>query len=287
MMKPVIAIMAPGNMGAAVGRVLTSSGLEVRTSLAGRGAASAKRAQDAGMRVVDDEQIALADIVLSIVPPAAALATVERVASLAKGRAHKPLYVDCNAISPDSAGVLAAVADAAQMPFVDGGIIGMPPREGGTGPRFYFSGAAADRCRILGEHGLHVRILDAPVGAASALKMSYAGITKGFIALGSAMVLAAARNGAAPALLAELRGSQPELYAWLAGGIPGMYSKAYRWVAEMNEIEQFIGSEQAENLLYRGAAGLYERLAADVAGPRAETGELDAFFARGKQGTGK
>ena len=54
-----------------------------------------------------------------------------------------------------------------------------------------------------------------PIGAASAMKMSYAGITKGFTALGAAMMLAASRAGTAEALKAELSASQPALFGWL------------------------------------------------------------------------
>ena len=43
-MIPSVAIIAPGNMGAGVGRRLTENKVNVLTSLAGRSEASAKRA---------------------------------------------------------------------------------------------------------------------------------------------------------------------------------------------------------------------------------------------------
>ena len=47
-------------------------------------------------------------------------------------------------------------------------------------------------CAVTKQHRKHaIRLLDGPLTAASALKMSYAGITKGFTALGAAMMLAA------------------------------------------------------------------------------------------------
>ena len=116
-----------------------------------------------------------------------------------------------------------------------------------------------------------------PIGAASAMKMSYAGITKGFTALGAAMMLAASRAGTAEDLRAELSSSQPALFGWLTRQVPGMYSKAYRWVAEMEEIAQFVGEDPAARNFYEGAARLYERLAADFDGERKEIAALDAF----------
>jgi hypothetical protein len=56
-----------------------------------------------------------------------------------------------------------------------------------------------------------------------------------------------------------------------------MYSKAYRWIAEMEEIAQFVGEDPAARNFYEGAARLYERLAADFAGEREEIAALDAF----------
>ena len=112
------------------------------------------------------------------------------------------------------------------------------------------------------------------------MKMSYAGITKGFTALGCAMMLAASRAGTAEALKAELSSSQPALYGWLTRQMPRMYSKAYRWVAEMEEIAAFVGEDPAGAKFYQGAAELYQRIAADFDGPNKETAMLDAFCAK-------
>jgi hypothetical protein len=91
------------------------------------------------------------------------------------------------------------------------------------------------------------------------------------------MMLAASRAGTAGALKAELSSSQQALFGWLTRQVPGMYSKAYRWVAEMEEIAQFVGEDPAAHEFYRGAARLYERLAADFEGERKEIAALDAF----------
>ena len=96
--------------------------------------------------------------------------------------------------------------------------------------------------------------------------MSYAGITKGFTALGAAMMLAATRDGSAEALNAELAESQPALLGWLTRQTPSCTRKAYRWVAELDEIAAFVGKDHAENAMLAAAARLYERIAADVEG---------------------
>ena len=122
-------------------------------------------------------------------------------------------------------------------------------------------------------------MLEGPVGAASALKMSYAGITKGFTALGAMMMLAASRAGAASALQQELARSQPALLAWLTRQMPGMFPKAYRWVAEMEEIEGFVAADAAAEQIFAGAADFYREMARDHAGRNEQTAALRRLLA--------
>ncbi|GJD53490.1 hypothetical protein OPKNFCMD_6266 [Methylobacterium crusticola] len=276
-----IAIVAPGAMGSAVARRVAEHGGTVLTSLAGRGEASRRRAAAAGMQEAgDDEIVARAAVILSIVPPADALALAERFAApLAAAAGAGPVFVDCNAVGVETVRAAGEAIARAGGRFVDGAIIGLPPKPGEAGPAFYLSGPEAGDLGLLAGLGLAIRpMAGAPVGAASALKLSYAGITKGLTAVASAMVLAAERAGAGPALHAELALSQPELLARFGKTLPDMYGKAYRWVAEMEAIRDFVGRDFPESAVFAGAAGLYARLAADAAGPRAETGTIDRFL---------
>jgi 3-hydroxyisobutyrate dehydrogenase-like beta-hydroxyacid dehydrogenase len=168
--------------------------------------------------------------------------------------------------------------------LVDAGIIGGPPREGYNGPTFYVSGPKANGFAALGRFGLDIVIVEGPVGAASAVKMSYAGITKGLTALAAAMMLAASRAGTADVLKAELTKSQPALLAWCKRQLPQMYPKAYRWVAEMDEIAAFTGEDAAARQIFEGAARLYERLAEDFVGAKTKIATLDDFFSDADRG---
>lgn len=275
-MKTTIAVIAPGAMGAAVAARLGENGADVVTSLSGRSPASAKRAAEAGMRIVDDAELPSSDLILSIVPPGDALGLAERLSPVLRSGSRKPLYVDCNAVSPETAERIAGVITATGTPFVDGGIIGGPPRSGYGGPTLYVSGEPARRVEGLAR-GLVVRAIDGPVGAASALKMSYAAITKGLTALGSASILAATRAGAAEALHRELSESQPMLLAWLSRSVPDMFSKAYRFVGEMEEISSFMASDGARGI-YAGIAELYREVAADKDGENRNIDALTRFF---------
>ena len=276
-MKPTVAVIAPGNMGAAVGARLTEHGVKVITSLAGRSAASVKRAADAGMTDANDAEIAAAEIVLSIVPPGDAQALAERLTPALRAANRKPVYVDCNAVSPKSAIAIGDTLADAGCPYVDGGIIGGPPSPGSKGPSIYVSGADAGRVEQLGHYSLRIRSMGGKIGDASALKMAYAGLNKGMVALGTAMVLAADRAGVGDALHAELAESQAAMLGQLSRGVPGMFPKAYRWVAELEEIARFAGPG-AEAEIFDGIARLYDRIAKDVEGPNSETGTLARFY---------
>jgi putative dehydrogenase len=283
-MPPIVTVIAPGMMGSAVAKRLTASGVEVRTSLTGRSAATAARAKAAGMTDASDAGLAEADFILSIVPPGEALALAERLAPAMRQAKRKPVYVDCNAVSPDTVLRIDRVVREAGATFVDGGIIGPPPDLDSSRTRIYLSGPDAAAVTVLNQYGLSTPVQPGPVGAASAMKMSYAGITKGFTALGATMMLAATRAGTADALVAEMTVSQPALLKWLTTQMPRMHSKAYRWVAEMEEIAAFVGEDHPGAGFYQAAARFYEAIAADFEGPRAETSALDAFCDKAKAG---
>ncbi|HEX5320235.1 MAG TPA: DUF1932 domain-containing protein [Stellaceae bacterium] len=262
----VVAVVAQGKMGAGVGKRLHEKGAEVRTLLSGRSAASAERAKAAGMVAAKDEKALVdgADFFLSILPPGEAVALAKQMAPALTALAKKPVYVDCNAVSPQTAQEIAAAIAPTGADFVDGGIIGGPPREGYS-PGIYASGPAVEKTRGIRDYGIDWRIIDGPVGAASGLKMSYAGITKGTTAIAAAMLLGAARFGCGEALIAELSASQPEMLKRMRGSIPGMYDKAYRWVGEMEEISDFLGANKPSADMYAAIARLYDFLAAEEA----------------------
>lgn len=275
-----VAILAPGAMGSATANRLVDRGASVVTVLAGRSPQTIERAQAVGMRAVDEANVGEADIVLSIMPPDQALPLAERIAPFLAVGTRKPVYADCNAVNPQTLVRIANIIERAGCPFVDASIIGTPPRQGYDGPTFFASGENAGRLLVLAEYGLKIRVLDGPIGAASALKMCYGGITKGLIAVGSAMLLASVRAGVDKALVEELASSQAHLLAGFSKSIPDMFTKAGRWVPEMDQIAGFLGRDLAEGQVFEALAGLYARLAADQAGGREEVEVLERVLKR-------
>src|SRR6476619_5964378 len=160
-MQPIVAVIAPGMMGSGVGQRLVENGIEVRTLLAGRSDATLARAKAAGMVGASDEQIVASDIILSILPPGDALGLAERLAPALRAAAKKPVYVDCNALDPATVLRIARVVQETGATFVDGGIVGGPPRAGYS-PKIYLSGEAAPRAAELTKYGLEMPIQPGP-----------------------------------------------------------------------------------------------------------------------------
>lgn len=272
-----VAVLGLGAMGSAVAARLVAAGVDVLTVLDGRSEASRQRGIAAGIRAGAWADLAGVDIVLSIVPPAQAISVATAVAAIPASRPGR-IFADCNAISPQTMTSVASFFAGTTDQVVDASIIGGPPTDR-RNPAIYVSGPGASALLRLTNHGLDLRIIKGPIGAASALKLSYAGITKGLTALGAAMMLAATRSGAAVDLVAELQASQPQLLAWLAGTVPDMLPKAYRFDGEMMEIAEFTGDIASGAGIYEGMAQLYRALARDGRADGEATEQLLSFVA--------
>jgi putative dehydrogenase len=278
MSGPIVAIVSPGNMGAAIGARLHAHGVKVVTP-SGRSRASEERARSAGLQIVDERMLGETNFVFSIVPPGEAVVLAARLAPVVgRGSKQRPLYIDWNAVSPDKTRQIADIIGDAGGRFADGSIIGLPPGPEGAGPSLYASGPEAAALSSLEGRGVRFELMAGPVGAASALKMAYAGITKGMIALGAAMLLAAKRAGCDEAFVAELSVSQAQVLAAFRRSIPDMFAKAERWVPELQEIAQFVGRQRSESAIYDGIAEFYADIAADVAGKHEETSALASIL---------
>ncbi len=265
-----VGLVSPGHMGAAVGGRLARQGVRVVTP-PGRSAESRQRAETAGIVEVPEAELAGADFLFSIVPPGIALDTAERLRPHL--REGGPVFVDWNAVSPARASEIATAVEATGAAFIDGSIIGLPGAPDAAGPLMLASGPAASRLAPL-ERGMRLKVMQRPVGAASALKMSYSGITKGMTALGATMLLAAHRAGCDAALLEELGASQPQTLARLRKTIPDMFSKAERWAPEMLEIADFVDRDRPESGMYAAMAALFAHLGADHAAEGPDTKAL-------------
>ena len=247
-----VGIINPGDMGSAMGALIDA---EVVWASNGRSDDSHGRAKRHGFRDVGSmrQLVAEADLIVSVCPPDAALSVAEDVAR----KRFAGIYVDANAISPTTCGRIARLFPR----FVDAGIFGSPPREAGVS-RMYLCGDDAAVVASLWE-GTHLEpiIIEGPPGSASALKMAYAGWTKGSAALLFAMRAYAESMGVVDQLLDEWDRSIPGLTDRIQRRATGTGPKAWRFAGEMEEIAAALESTDLPPGFHEAAAEIYIRIA--------------------------
>ena len=253
-----IGLLHPGDMGSVVGACAVAAGSRVLWASEGRSAGSRERAAAAGLEDVGRlaAVVAGSDVVISVCPPHAALGLARAVAALR----FSGLFVDGNAVSPATARDIGAAVEAGGATFVDGGLIGPPPRTAGS-TRLYLSGREAKRAAALfdGSALEAIAVGDTP-GAASALKMVYAAYTKGVSALLMGVRALAASEGVDDALLAEWRRSQPDLPKRSEAAARDNARKAWRFVGEMEEIAATFEAAGLPGGFHEAAGEIYRRL---------------------------
>ncbi|HET6500399.1 MAG TPA: DUF1932 domain-containing protein [Amycolatopsis sp.] len=250
-----IGIAHPGQMGAAVGKVLVSAGQRVAWASAGRSAATVRRAADAGLTDLGTPErlAAECEVVLSICPPHAA---VDTAVSFSR---YDGIYADLNAVSPATAGLVGAQARR----FADGGIIGPPPREHGT-TRLYLSGDEAEAVAgLFAGTALDARVIGTRPGDASALKMVYAAWTKGSTAMLLAVRAAARALGVERDLLGEWELSQPHLPAQSERSARVGLERGWRWAFELAETGRTFAVAGQPDGFGAAAAEVFARLSGD------------------------
>ncbi|KAF9639510.1 putative 6-phosphogluconate dehydrogenase protein [Lasiodiplodia theobromae] len=301
--RAAVGIVSIGDMGLGIAKLLQAHGYEVLTTTVGRSPSTHARATSAGITVLpsDVALVEKADYILSIVPPRDAVQTANRIIdawSAASSRAAStPLYfLDLNAIAPSTARSIDAAlkSRAPSIRFVDGGIIGSPPKlldDSQSQPPPDNVDAELDASLsnwkrpsipVSGPHPLsdatqsgphlaavlNIKHLSAEIGPASGLKASFAALTKGFYALALQSYTTAAQLGVLPELQSQLSAAFPATRAAADRGVVGMQHKAYRWEGEMREIGETFGTEggwTGDGAIFDGIAEVYRTVAEETA----------------------
>ena len=247
-----VGIIHPGEMGA----VLASAAeCPVMWASEARSDESRRRARENGVVDVGTmvELVNRSDVLVSVCPPHAAM----DVASDVDRIGFDDIFVDANAVSPATVREIAVLFDR----FVDGGIIGPPPRESGT-TRLYLAGLDASTVASGWENSnVDVRVLPGRVGSASAIKAAYAGWTKGSAALLLAVRAYAEANGLDADIVDEWRMSIPGLAERADSVARTISRKAWRFEGEMSEIAGAMDDAGLPDGFHTAASEIYHRLA--------------------------
>jgi 3-hydroxyisobutyrate dehydrogenase-like beta-hydroxyacid dehydrogenase len=234
-------------MGAAVGIQLRSRGIPVLWASEGRSVDTSRRA--AGFEDVRtvEELTRRSDVILSVCPPHAALEVARSV------EGFDGIYVDANAVAPATAREVAATVGRC----VDGGIVGAPPRATTT-TRLYLSGPDAESIAGLFDGtAVDARIVSDEIGAASAVKVTYAAWTKGTAAMLLAIQELARAEGVESVLTAEWEESLPDLPERARRARRSADAKGWRWIGEMEEIASAFAEHDLPDGFHRAAAQVF------------------------------
>ncbi|KAG1898902.1 6-phosphogluconate dehydrogenase C-terminal domain-like protein [Suillus fuscotomentosus] len=275
---PAITVISAGAMGSAIAKRLVQSGCTVYTNLDNRSPAAHQRALDAGMINLPFETLlSKSNFILSIVPPGEAFAFAQKIRNTLGAHSGSALplraFVDCNAVNPETVKRIGGLFSGTPVGFIDAGIVGTPPREGWD-PTFYACSEPGtqdvlEEFAALSQYGLKVSLLKgegAGIGDASSLKLCESMMKKGSIGLFMTMMLTAHRSSPATAnaLMKELSISQPALMSRLIQTVPEGIPKAYRFVAEMEGLAEFVGGGEAD--VFMGFARVFEKVAGSLQG---------------------
>jgi len=267
-----VGLINPGAMGASVGNAARGRADRVLWVSAGRRPATRERAERAGLEDCGSmaELFAQSDIVLSICPPHNA----GDVARSAVEHRFGGLYVEANAINPERTRSLCGDVTSAGARFVDGGIIGGPAWQAESGTRLWLSGEHAAEVAALFEGSpLATGIVGERIGAASALKMTFAAYTKGSTALLMAILAVAETEGVRESLAAQWGEA---FTAATEKRLVTSSAKAWRFAGEMREIAATFSPLGLDGF-HEAAARVFERL--DAYKDWQEAPAIDALIA--------
>lgn len=257
-----VGIVSPGSMGSALGARLRDGGAVTVASVADRSARTQSLAAGAGFSQVAflDELVDACDVVLSVVPPGEAPAVAEALVAAARRTAARPLVADLNAIGPESVTRLAELLAGAGVDLVDGAISGPPPLAPGI-TRMYLAGSRAAEIEALPLDGVERTVVGTAVGLASAVKMCTASVYKGRVALLAQALRTAHAHGVVDHVLDDLVVTGLADRERTGETLARASTKAWRYVAEMEEIAATQAGADLSPELFSAFARVYEELA--------------------------
>ncbi|GAA5890092.1 hypothetical protein JCM6882_009224 [Rhodosporidiobolus microsporus] len=283
-----IAVVAPGQMGASLALCIKQANPSIRlvTDASNRSSRTRQLAEQHGYEDLGslDAVLSTAEVALSVLVPDKALEFAQQVAEQARivhdeGRLKTRFFADLNAVAPSTVQRAAAAFEGLPISFVDGSILGGPAKKDFS-PPIALSGPRAEELNAF-LHPLFLgrtKVVSDQIGGASALKMSFAALTKGLTGLAVNAALLAEKNGVTDALQEQLGEERPYILSVLQKMVPAATAKAFRWAGEMEEISAAYSDAglPAAAQIYEGLAGTQNLIAKSKLGEEAIEDNLRA-----------
>jgi|TARA_B110000263_G_scaffold220277_1_gene208047 6-phosphogluconate dehydrogenase (decarboxylating) len=255
-----ITLISPGEMGSPIAEYIISSGIKVISPLNNRSEETKNRSIKSGIENSNTliESMKQTDLIISILVPSEAENLCKEIAKYANEIDKEIYFADLNAISPKSVQNMKNILLNTKIKFIDGGIIGGPPTLNKF-PRVYVSGTYSKIFMELNNLGMDVIDMSGDIGDASAIKMAYASITKGYSSLLIAAITLAIKTDNFDIFMKELEFSQPTVFNDIKN-LKSIPSKAHRWIGEMTEISNTFIDNGVSGNFHKGSFDIYTKV---------------------------
>lgn len=257
-----VGILFPGELGTSLGRLLMARGARVVSTLEGRGERTAQLCDAAGLELLGTvgEVVFRSDMIISTVPPAAALSVAQRVAAEFTPGRRSVLYLDANSISPVTMRQLGSVLKRPKFNLVDAAIHGVAGQLT-RGATMYLSGPDASEVATIVGAPPRIVLLGAAVGRASLFKMLLGGTNKGLVALMLELSDLAFENDILDEFWAECRRSYPGTFEVFERLLPTYPQHVGRRIQEMSELELTLSDAKRGPIMATAVRTLFSRVA--------------------------
>jgi len=234
-----VGILYCGDMGSALGRLLSESGMRVITTCQGRSRATEEQARASGIEILSklDDVVAQSDFVFSCVLPAAAFDVAQQYARCHQKSNSNSVFVEANAIGSDTLAQIERVMGEQDVSLVDAAIHGVARQLRDIGV-LYVSGSRARAVAQICQGSLRVCWLGEQVGSASRMKLIMSGISKTLAAMFLEIGVLADRNDMLESFLDNCRYFYPGIMTAMERILPTYPRHAARRAIEIREIEK-------------------------------------------------
>lgn len=256
-----IGILYPGDMGAAIAKVLISKGLRVISVSEGRSEKTKAAIKNAGIEDVKvlNELAKQSDFIFSLTSPNVSLQVAQQVATAIIKTNSKSIFVDLNSNNPQIIEDMTQLMSQANIPFINGAVMGAAQNIPDTAV-IILSGKERHLLLSLLSTCFHVKDGGDNIISAVVYKLLFAMVNKGMNALFFETMTAAAHFGILDELNESLQDFLPGTYQDLIKTTPTYPQHIRRRIDEMNGLAEMLAAESLPNDIALAAAKTFQRV---------------------------
>jgi len=247
----------PGQIGSYLAKIASNNGHKVVWASEGRSEQTKERAVKSKMidLITVSELAKISDVIISICPPHGASFTAEKISK----SNFSGIYLEANAISPNSVKNLSQLLASKGIQTVDGAVFG-PFKKEGRKPMLLLSGEHNELIsKLFSSDYLIIKTIGTEVGKASALKMCDSSLRKISLSLLFLTLSLAKKQGVLEDLNWLIDSNKPEMPMNNSESILRS-QKAWRFTGEMLELINTFENSELTTSFALGAYDVFSKI---------------------------